>query len=90
VCKFEKGAWRHSKTDTSIVNATEYPLSRLSRFFPFIQDAEYHIYNLQKGIRRRAVCMSNGERAAEGILDLDEELETIVNTWDVESIPDGH
>jgi hypothetical protein len=43
-------------------------------FSPIIQDAEYKIYILQKGTGRRAVCASNGERAAEGILDLDEEL----------------
>ena len=45
------------------------------RVFPLIQDAEHNIYILQKGTRRRAVCVSNGERAAERILDLDEELE---------------
>ena len=53
-------------------------LSRLvpfRRLFPLIQDAEHNIYILQKCTRRQAVCMSNGECAAEGILDLNEELE---------------
>ena len=49
--------------------------SAVRSFFPLIQDAEHNIYILQKGTRRRAICVSNGERAAEGILDLDEELE---------------
>ena len=47
----------------------------LRRLFPLIQDAEHNIYIFHKGTRRQAVCMSNSERAAEGILDLDEELE---------------
>ena len=49
--------------------------SAARRFFPLIQDAEHNVYILQKGTRRRAVCLSNGECTAEGILDLDEELE---------------
>jgi len=44
-------------------------------FFPLIQDAEHNIYTLHKSIWRRAICASNGECAAEGILDLDKELE---------------
>jgi len=49
--------------------------STAGRFFPVVQDAEHSIYILQEGTRRRAVCVGNGERAAERILDLDEELE---------------
>ena len=52
-----------------------YVWSAARRYFPLIQDAEHDIYIFQKGTRRRAVCLSNGERAAEGILDLDEKLE---------------
>lgn len=52
-----------------------YSWSTVRRYFPLIQDAEHNIYILQKGTRRRAVCLTNGECAAEGILDLDGELE---------------
>jgi len=49
--------------------------SRAGRLFPLVQDAEHIVYNLRKGTGRRAVCVSNGERTAEGILDLDKESE---------------
>ena len=45
------------------------------RFVPLGQDTKHSVYILQKGTLLRIICLINGERATESILDLHDGLE---------------